>query len=467
MGAEPAVLGIDVGQSGVRAEVISLSGAVLGSGAKAVPVTAAGGRAEQDVQVWLSAVPTAARRALTAAGRSELAGICVGALGPAPVLLDGDLRPLTPAILYRLDARSEQWRLRLESLTGHTIGADHAVPRLLWWRENHPGLWQRTRAVVDVTGLIVRELTGIAVLDSVTHREYYALDDGEDDQDLRLAGRCEPGAVAGPLCPEAAHALGVVAGAPVLAGSIDSFLDLYAAGVRGPGDGGIVAGSTAVVAMATGIDVLPAARAAGLATSAHLGTGWLVLDWTGAAGSALDWAAGVLSGRRELDHLAARMPPGAGGLVALAGLAPRRDGTGLGVIARLSLATTGAELYRAIVDAVAVDLGMIARRCAAVVSEPHVWHAWGGAFQSAALAQAVADCLGTALAFPGNAVRVAAAEVARQVLLGGSPAGQVRVVAPDPDRAAAMRELGDRAAALAGCLVRLDWPAPVASSEGG
>jgi sugar (pentulose or hexulose) kinase len=132
----------------------------------------------------------------------------------------------------------------------------------------------------------------------------------------------------------------------------------------------------------------------------------------------------------------------------------------------LSLATTGAELYRAIVDAVAVDLGMIAQRCAAVVSEPQLWHAWGGAFQSAALAQAVADCLGTALAFPGNAVRVAAAEVARQLLLGGSPADQVRVVAPDPDRAAAMRELGDQAAALAECLVRLDWPAPVASSEG-
>jgi sugar (pentulose or hexulose) kinase len=160
------------------------------------------------------------------------------------------------------------------------------------------------------------------------------------------------------------------------------------------------------------------------------------------------------------------LPPGAGGLVALAGLAPRRDGTGLGAVARLSLATTAAELYRAIVDAVAVDLGMIARRCAAVASGPQVWRAWGGAFRSAALTQAVADCLGAALSFPASAVRVAAAEVARQLLLGGSPNERVRVVAPDPDRTAAMRELTGQAAALAECLARLDRPAPVATSEG-
>jgi len=452
MGAEPAALGIDVGQSGARAEMIAASGRVLGSGDVPMRVAATAGRAEQDVTAWIAAVYAASRSAIGASGYRELAGICAGALGPAPVLLDGDLRPLAPAILYRLDNRSEPQRRQLENLTGRPVSADHAVPRLHWWRENHPDLWDRTRTVVDVTGALVCALSGSAVLDSVSGREYYDLDGTPADGDLRLSGRCEPTSVAGTLSPAAAERLGVAPGAPVLAGSIDSFLDLFAAGVRRPGDGGIVAGSTAVVAQAASAEVRPQARAAGLEVSAYLGPGRLVLDWTGAAGSALDWAAGLLGGRQELDRHAAALPPGAGGLVALAGLAPRRDGTGLGAISRLSLATGRAEMYRAIVDAVAIEVAGIGRRCARAAGDPPIWHAWGGAFKSAALTQAVADCLGSPLAFSAGSGRVAAAEVARQIVLGGSPVQRWRAVEPDPVRSARMRSLVAESAALAECL---------------
>jgi len=452
MGAEPAVLGIDVGQTGARAEVIAASGRVLGSGEVPVQVAATAGRAEQDVAAWIIAVYAASRSAIAASGCRELAGICAGALGPAPVLLDDDLRPVAPAILYRLDNRSEPQRRQLEKLIGRPVSADHAVPRLHWWRENHPELWDRTRTVVDVTGALVCALTGRAVLDSVSGREYYDLDDTPADGDLRLAARCEPTSAAGALSPAAADRLDVAPGAPVLAGSIDSFLDLFAAGVRRPGDGGIVAGSTAVVALAASAEVRPQARAADLEVSAYLGPGWLVLDWTGAAGSALDWIGRLLGGREELDRLAAGLPPGAGGLVALAGLAPRRDGTGLGAFSRLSLATGRAEMYRAIVDAVAIEVAGIARRCARAAGDPPIWRAWGGAFRSAALTQAVADCLGSPFAFSAGSGRVAAAEFARQIVLGGSPVQRLRAVEPDPVGSARMRGLATESAALAACL---------------
>ncbi|HEX9519929.1 MAG TPA: FGGY family carbohydrate kinase [Streptosporangiaceae bacterium] len=460
MGAEPAVLGIDVGQTGARAEVIASSGRVLGSGEVPVQVAAAAGRAEQDVAAWIAAVDAASRSAIAASRCCELAGICAGALGPAPVLLDDDLRPLAPAILYRLDNRSEPQRRQLEKLTGRPVSADHAVPRLHWWRENHPELWNRTRTVVDVTGALVCALTGRAVLDSVSGREYYDLDDTPADGDLRLAGRCEPTSVAGALSPAAADRLGVAPGAPVLAGSIDSFLDLFAAGVRRPGDGGIVAGSTAVVALAANAEVRPQARAADLEVSAYLGPGWLVLDWTGAAGSALAWIGRLLGGRQELDRLAASLPPGAGGLVALAGLAPGRDGTSLGTISGLSLATGRAEMYRAIVDAVAIEIAGIARRCARAAGDPAIWHAWGGAFRSAALTQAVADSLGSPVAFSAGSGRVAAAEVARQIVLGGSPVQRWRAVEPDPVSSARMRCLAAESAALAECLANWSADAP-------
>src|SRR5258705_13694511 len=100
MGAEPAVLGIDVGQTGARAEVIAASGRVLGSGEVPVQVAAAAGRAEQDVAAWIAAVDAASRSAIAASRGCELAGISAGALRPAPGLPDDDLRPLAPAGPY-------------------------------------------------------------------------------------------------------------------------------------------------------------------------------------------------------------------------------------------------------------------------------------------------------------------------------------------------------------------------------
>jgi xylulokinase len=450
---EPAVLGIDVGQSGARAEVIDLTGRLLGSADIPMRVNVSAGRAEQDVCAWIDAVHAACRSAIAASACRQLAGICAGALGPAPVLLDDDHHPLAPAILYRLDNRSEQQRRRLEDLTGCQVTADHAVPRLHWWRENLPDLWNRTRTVVDVTGAIVAALTGRAVLDSVTAGEYYDLDGRPPDGDLRLARRCEPACPAGTLTPNAAAQLGVAAGVPVLAGTIDSFLDLFAAGVRCPGDGGIVAGSTAVVGLAASGDVQERAQRAGLAVSSYLGSGSLVMDWTGAAGSALAWAADLLGAEREeLDRLAAGLPPGAGGLLALPGLAPARDGTGLAAISGLSLATSRAEVYRAIVDAVAIEIAGITGRCASAVGSPPSWHAWGGAFRSAALTQAVADCVGSPVALPAGSGRVAAAEVARQVMLGGSPDQRRTLVEPDPARHSGMLALAAKSAALAASL---------------
>jgi xylulokinase len=462
VGGEPAVLGIDVGQSGTRAEVIDITGRLLGSADIPMRLDITPGRAEQDVSAWIDAVYAACQSAVAASGCCELAGICAGALGPAPVLLDDDQHPLAPAILYRLDNRSEQQRRRLENLTGQRVSADHAVPRLHWWRESHPDLWYRTRTVVDVTGAIVSALTGRAVLDSVTAGEYYDIDGMPADDDLRLAQRCEPACTAGALTPYAAGQLGVAAGVPVLAGTIDSFLDLFAAGVRRPGDGGIVAGSTAVVGLAASGDVQERAQRAGLAVSSYLGTGSLVLDWTGAAGSALAWAAELFgTEREELDRLAAQLQPGAGGLVALPGLAPRRDGTGLAAFSGLSLATSRAEIYRAVVDAVAIEIAGMTGRCASAVGSPPLWHAWGGAFRSAVLTQAVADCIGSALALPAGPGRVAAAEVARQVLLGGSPDERRTFVEPDPGMHTAMLALAAKSAALAESLTGRTMSNPV------
>jgi sugar (pentulose or hexulose) kinase len=72
----------------------------------------------------------------------------------------------------------------------------------------------------------------------------------------------------------------------VTVGTYDSFVDLAAAGVRHPGDGGLVLGSTMIICRVTEDGIEPPA---GLATSDYPGEGRLVGGWTLSGGRVLDW----------------------------------------------------------------------------------------------------------------------------------------------------------------------------------
>ena len=160
--------------------------------------------------------------ALAEAGVRSVDAIGIGALGPAPLLLDGELRPLAPARLFPQDATAP----------------------FLAWAERDPGIVDRAAWLVDVCGFLVSGLVGKPVLDRITAADHVVPDGWPA---LRQPEVMEPFAVAGELTHEAATTLGLVAGTPVIAGTYDSFIDLAAIGVMEPGDRGILLGSTLVV----------------------------------------------------------------------------------------------------------------------------------------------------------------------------------------------------------------------------
>ena len=107
-------LGFDVGLSGVRATVVRDDGLLVASARRAHERARLGdGIAEHDPADWLEGVERAGREAVKGAGGVPIAGIGVAALGPAPVLVDDDLRPLTTAPLFALDRRAEPQRRRM------------------------------------------------------------------------------------------------------------------------------------------------------------------------------------------------------------------------------------------------------------------------------------------------------------------------------------------------------------------
>lgn len=379
-------LGIDVGLTGVRAAVATADGRLLGRARVAVsPRFPAPGRAEADARDWAAGALAAGVAAVAEAGVSAVDAVGLGALGPAPVLVDERLEPLAPALLFSLDTRAEAERERLG------VTHDHALPKLLWWAEHEPAFAGAAWAL-DATGYVVSSLTGRPVMDAITRLDY-----GEPP--LPVPEPVEPLAVAGGLTRDAARALGVAAGTPVAAGTYDTYVDVAGVGVRRPGDACVLLGSTLVLCRAVAEPV----ECPGLELAPYPGEGFLLGGWTTAGGATIDWFARTLGAAGDARGL----EPGAGGLLALPYLAgertPVRDPDARGVVLGLTLATTAVELRRAAVDAVALSARDHDERLAAAGLSPEWWIAGGGGTRDEAWLHATADALGAPLAVAAHA----------------------------------------------------------------
>lgn len=456
-----ATLGIDVGLSGARAAVMTLDGELLGAARvlynrpQAADAASAADPAEGDPLAWQAAAERAACAALAEAPDCTIAAIGVGALGPCPVLLDEDLRPLGPSPLFALDPRAEAFRHLLAATQGlpdAQLGPDHALPKLFWLRHETPARLARATQVCDATGFLVAQLTGQAVMDPVTLCDYQA---GGLASPVPLA-RVVPGdSVAGGLTAAAAARLGLPAGTPVAAGSYDSYVDVAGTGARTAGEGCVLLGSTLILGCVAGIAAAPE----GLRATPHLGPGWFVGGWTSTAGSLLRWSRATNG--EAAASAAASLPPGAGGLLMLpyfAGeRAPHWDSQARGAVVGLSLATTPAELHRAAIDAVALSARDLTERLAGGGLKPARLRATGGGARDPAWRQAVADATGCELAVMAHAGQAVGPAALAWRALGRQPAANVDfVVTPEPRRQARYRALHgfyrDLYPALAGTL---------------
>ena len=416
-----AVLGIDVGMSGVRAAVLDERGELLGTGVAATPVRLTPERAEADPRQWLQGALTAGAAAVAEA-RAEVEMIGVSALGPAPVLVTSEGEALSPALLFGLDRRAEE---QCEALG---VTHDHALPKLRWWAEREPGLVSRAATALDATGYVVAGLCGVLTMDAITADAYTV---AGVEPPLPLPHPRDPLARVGGLLAGAAESLGLTAGTPVIAGTLDSYADVAGTGAR-PGSGCLLLGSTLIV-----YAVWPeSVTVPGLELQHHPAAGVLIGGASVGGGATLDWMRDLIgAGEGDLHALV----PGAGGLLALPYLAgertPINDSRASGAVIGLSYASTCDELRRAFLDAVALAALDHAERLRACDIDPATWRTAGGATRNRALLHACADALGRPLALmPHAGAAIGPASLAlRAAGAHWRPAPQ-EVVAPDPAR---------------------------------
>ena len=365
------VLGVDLGLSGARACVVDEGGHTLGAGfSGSSGRTAVGPSAADQTQRWLAQVAEAVRSAVRAAGTDRLDAIAIGAFGPVPVVVDEDLCTRFIGSLY--SAATPTSLVRAATVSDSTLGTS---------------LWQ-----LDVTGYVVSQLVGHPVMDRITAADH-------EGSELRIPAAGEPHTPAGSLTRHGAELLGLHAGVPVLTGTYDSFIDLAALGVHAPGDAGMLLGSTLVLGAVADAQITPPD---GLRAVSHIGPGSFVGGWTSSAGRAVEWVEQLLgAGEPHLARSAATLDPGAGGLLALSHLAGERapiwDDDARGVLLGLTDRTTPTQVYRSIVDSVALSALDLVERLREVTGVIPRWRAAGGGFRNEALAHAMADAIGVSI----------------------------------------------------------------------
>ncbi len=439
-------LGVDIGTYSSKGVLVRDDGTVIASHAEphalAMPQP---GWYEHDAEAtWWHDFVAITRAVLAQSGipATGIAAIGVSSISPAIVPVDADGNALRPAILYGIDTRATQEIAAIEQALGGgdaffrryamTLSAQSAAPKIRWIRTHEPAIWRATRLILGGAGYIVWRLTGSATIDHYDAGAYAPLYDPATlawdpvfaDLVAPVEWMAQPTwtcAIAGHVNAAAAAATGLAAGTLVISGTADAAAEAVSAGLAATGDMMIMVGSTVFFIVRT--EQQPASRrfwggrflepgsfalAGGMATAGSL-TRWF-RDTLGHPEVAAESAGGD-NAYAALAALATQSPPGANGVLALPYFAgertPLHDPDARGLFIGLSLATTRADLYRALLESVGYGIrhnldemareGVTARRILAV----------GGGTLNDVWMQIVSDIVGIEQRIPAQQIGAA------------------------------------------------------------
>jgi xylulokinase len=371
------LLGIDLGTGSVKALVLSGDGAVLGEASQAYDVQSPQpGWAESQPPQWWSAMAIAVRQAVQSHAE-QIQAIGLSGQMHGVVLADATGMPLRSAILWA-DTRSspmlETYRQldpTLQQRLANPIAAGMAGVSLLWLRQHEPQHYAAARWALQPKDWLRLRLTGEAATDPSDASGtllYDVLGDRwawEVMEALHLRSDWLPpvipsSQVAGTLTAEAASALGLAAGLPVVTGAADTAAAALGSGLIHPGPIQLTVGSGAQLVTLRSHPVVDPQRRTHLYRSA-LPQQWYSLAAIQNAGLALEWVRAMLGmSWSQVYTDAMTVAPGCDGLTFLPYLTgertPHFNPDARGAWVGLGLHHTRAHLMRAALEGVALAL---------------------------------------------------------------------------------------------------------------
>jgi xylulokinase len=368
-----ALVGLDVGTTGVKAVAVSPEGTVLESAEHGYPLsTPHPGWSEQDPEDWWRAAEAAL--AEVSAGR-EVAGVGLSGQMHGLVALDGGDRVVRPAILWN-DQRTAAECAEIEEtiglerlieLTGNRALPGFTAPKLLWLRRHEPDAYAAIARICLPKDYVRLRLAGSFAIDAADASGTLLLDvSGRRWCDEVLDALDVPQAWLPPVLespePSGSVASGPLSGVAVAAGAGDCAAAALGVGVDHPGPASIVLGTSGVVFAA-----LPGYRAdeqARVHVFCHAVPGaWHAMGVMLSAAGSLQWLHDTIAPDTPFDALAAEAEvwgPGAEGLLFLPYLqgerTPHADPDARGAFTGLQLRHDRGALVRAVLEGVAFGL---------------------------------------------------------------------------------------------------------------
>jgi xylulokinase len=427
----PTILAHDLGTTGNKATLFDARGAVVAAVFEAYETAYPQPNwAEQDPADWWRAVHDSTQQLLSTSGvkAGDIAAVSFSGMMNGLLAVDAAGEPLRPAIIWADQRATAEAEFLAECCgfeqvyrrTGHRPGASYTAAKLLWVQRHQPELYARTHQVLQAKDYAAFRLSGAFATDysDASSTNLFDLEQRDWALDLVEAVGLDPHklpplypstTVVGQVTPQAAAETGLLSGTPVVIGGGDGACATVGAGSVRPGDAYNYIGSSSWIAVTAERPLYdPQMRTF---TFAHLDPRLYFPTGTmQCAGGAFDWLERLLRGDGEtklydeMSAAAAGVEPGANGLLFLPYLigerSPHWNPLARGVFVGLTLAHGRAEMTRAVLEGVALNLKTILDAFLEQGAEIRAMRLIGGGARSALWRQILADVYGLPLLRP-------------------------------------------------------------------
>lgn len=424
----PAVIGLDVGTTGVKA-VAFWPG--TGQRRQAIReyalISPAPGQAVQDLAALIMAARDALAECVTGLDGSPVLAVSLSAAMHGLAGLAADQTPITPLVTWA-DGRAAYEAVEImQSPAGRELQATTGAPlhpmtpltKLLWFSRHDSRTWEAARwwvglkdyLILWLTGTLATELSsasGTGLLDGRTQAwSRTAMEVCGLDED-RLPPILSPTAIL-PMAVGTATAVGLPPGTPVVTGAADGPLANVGTGAIEPGVAALSLGTSGAIRTTVATPHLDSSG--GLFCYSLTDSLWVVGGAMSNGADVVRWAehallpdlvsaAGPSGGDAVVLEAASQVEAGASGLVMLPFLLSERAplwSPGIsGAYLGLDRSHTRAHMVRAAVEGVCLQMARILERVAAVEPVRSI-RATGGAFRSELWRQVMAAAVGPPL----------------------------------------------------------------------
>jgi len=413
------VLGVDFGGGASKATLIDRSGKVVATATTEYPTFYGdNGKAEQNPFDWYDAAVKNIREVIKGVNAKEVRCLCFDAATHTAVLMDEQNQPVCNSV-YWTDTRSVREKEYLERELGdeifakckHNVDTIWSLPEILFVKNNFPDLYKKVKKVTFAKDFVRGRFTGDFVTDFVEAQGSMLFDFEKrvwDDKLLSVVGLksdnmpsiVSPLDVVGHVCGSAATDCGLKEGTPVICGSTDTVMEVFAAGGVNKGD------MTIKLATAGRICVVSDNYVAdkNIINYSHIKEG---LYYPGSAtkscAASLRWLRDTFGGDfGQFSEVAKSVPVGSDGLLfhpyLMGELTPHANPKLRGSFVGVSASHTKAHFIRSVMEGVAMSLldckRYLEEKGIAVGSKAYII---GGGAKSEVWRQIVADALSLTL----------------------------------------------------------------------